>query len=109
MYKNVNGVRILMTQEEKKAFLDLSKKTEKPLEELKQEKIQELKNNCQKYIYSKYPIYKQLNAASGLATEDEISQMITFIQQTRLICEEKEQQIKYLSTKKEREKININF
>ena len=67
MYKNVNGVRILMTQEEKKAFLDLSKKTEKPLEELKQEKIQELKNNCQKYIYSKYPIYKQLNAASGLA------------------------------------------
>ena len=109
MYKNVNGVRILMTQEEKKAFLDLSKKTEKPLEELKQEKIQELKNNCQKYIYSKYPIYKQLNAASGLATEDEISQMITFIQQTRLICEEKEQQIKYLRTKKEREKININF
>lgn len=109
MHKNVNGVRILMTQEEKKAFLDLSKKTEKPLEELKQEKIQELKNNCQKYIYSKYPIYKQLNAASGLATEEEISQMITFIQKARLICEEKEQQIKYLSTKKELEKINIDF
>ena len=109
MYKNVNGVRILMTQEEKKAFLDFSKKTEKPLEELKQEKIKELKNNCQKYIYSKYPIYKQINAANGLATEEEISQMITFIQQTRLICEEKEQQIKYLSTKKELEKININF
>ena len=81
----------------------------KTLEELKQEKIQELKNNCQKYIYSKYPIYKQINAANGLATEEEISQMITFIQQTRLICEEKEQQIKYLSTKKELEKININF
>ena len=82
---------------------------QKPLEELKEEKIQELKNNCQNYIYSKYPIYKQLNAASGLATEEEISQMINFIQQTRLICEEKEQQIKYLSTKKELEKININF
>lgn len=82
---------------------------QKPLEELKQEKIQELKNNCQKYIYSKYPIYKQLNAASGLATEEEISQMITFIQKARLICEEKEQQIKYLSTKKELEKINIDF
>ena len=109
MYKLVNGVRILMTLEEEKAFLDLSKKTEKPLEELKQEKIQELKNNCQKYIYSKYPIYKQINAANGLATEEEISQMITFIQQTRLICEEKEQQIKYLSTKKELEKININL
>ena len=109
MYKNVNGVRILMTKEEKKAFLDLSKKTEKPLEELKQEKIQELKNNCQKYIYSKYPIYKQLNAASGLATEEEISQMITFIQKARLICEEKEQQINSVKTQKELEKISTNF
>ena len=109
MYKNVNGVRILMTQEEKKAFLDLSKKTEKPLEELKQEKIQELKNNCQNYIYSKYPIYKQLNAASGLTTEEEISQMITFIQKARLICEEKEQEINSAKTQNELENISTNF
>ena len=33
----------------------------KTLEELKGEKIQQLKNNCQNYIYSIYPIYKQLN------------------------------------------------
>ena len=46
MYKNVNGVRILMTKEEKKAFLDLSKKTEKPLEDLKKEKIQEFIPTC---------------------------------------------------------------
>ena len=109
MYKNVNGVRILMTQEEKKAFLYLSKKTEKPLEELKQEKIQELKNNCQKYIYSKYPIYKQINVANGLASEEVISQMITFIQKARLICEEKEQQINSVKTQKELEKILTNF
>ncbi len=43
MYKNVNGVRVLMTQKEEKAFLDLSKKNEKTLEELKAEKIEELK------------------------------------------------------------------
>lgn len=109
MYKLVNGIRILMTQEEKKAFLDLSTKTEKPLEELKQEKIQELKNNCQKYIYSKYPIYKQINAANGLATEEEISQMITFIQKARLICEEKEQKINSGKTQKELENIIITF
>lgn len=82
---------------------------QKPLEDLKKEKIQELKNNCQNYIYSKYPIYKQLNAASGLATEEEISQMITFIQKARLICEEKEQQINSAKTQNELEKISTNF
>ena len=61
MYKNINGVRFLMTQEEEKALLDLSKKSEKSLEELKAEKIQELKNNCKSYIFSIYPIDKQLN------------------------------------------------
>ena len=84
-------------------------KPDKSLEELKKEKIQGLKNNCQKYIYSKYPIYKQLNAASGLATEEEVSQMITFIQKARLICEEKEQQINSVKTQKELEKISTNF
>ena len=82
---------------------------QKSLEDLKKEKIQELKNNCQNYIYLKYPIYKQLNAASGLATEEEISQMITFIQKARLICEEKEQQINSVKTQKELEKISTNF
>lgn len=82
---------------------------QKPLEDLKKEKIQELKNNCQNYIYSKYPIYKQLNAASGLATEDEISEMSSFIQQTRLICEDIEQQINSVKTQKELEKISTNF
>ena len=46
MYKLLNGVKVLMTQEEEKAFLDLTKKKEKPLEELNQEKIAEY----QKYL-----------------------------------------------------------
>ena len=82
---------------------------QKPLEELKKEKNQELKNNCQNYIYSKYPIYKQLNAANGLATEEEISQTITFIQKARLICEEKEQEINSAKTQNELENISTNF
>lgn len=82
---------------------------EKSIKELKQEKIRELKDNCSNYIYSQYPIHKQLNIANGLATEEEISQMITFIQKARLICEEKEQQINSVKTQKELEKISTNF
>ena len=82
---------------------------QKPLEELKQKKIQELKSNCSNYIYSKYPIYKQLNATNGLVAEEEASQMTSFIQQTRLICKEKEQQINSVKTQKELEKISTNF
>ena len=90
-------------------LFDIEKECIKPLEELKQEKIRELKDNCSNYIYSQYPIHKQLNIANGLATEEEISQMITFIQKARLICEEKEQQINSVKTQKELEKISTNF
>lgn len=65
MYKNVNGVRILMTQEEKKAFLDLSKKTEKPLEELKEEKIAEY----QKYLAD--TDYVVIKISEAIAENDE--------------------------------------
>ena len=82
---------------------------QKPLEELKQEKIRELKDNCSNYIYSQYPIHKQLNIANGLATEEEISQMTSFIQQARLTCEEKEQQINSAKTQNELEKISTNL
>ena len=90
-------------------LFDIEKECIKPLEELKQEKIRELKDNCSNYIYSQYPIHKQLNIANGLATEEEISQMITFIQKARLICEEKEQQINSVKTQKELENISTNF
>ena len=82
---------------------------QKPLEELKQEKIRELKSNCSNYIYSKYPIFKQLNIAIGLATNEEVGQMVSFIGKARLICEEKEQQINSAKTQKELEKISTNF
>lgn len=106
-YANKNNMIIV----DKGSYYETEKLDEpvKTLEELKEEKIKQLKNNCQNYIYSKYPIYKQLNATNGLATEEEISQMITFIQKARLICEEKEQQINSVKTQKELEKISTNF
>lgn len=95
-------------QEHPKLF-EVEKECIKPLEELKQEKIRELKANCSNYIYSQYPIHKQLNIANGLATEEEISEMTTFIQKTRLICEDIEQKINSVKTQKELEKISTNF
>ena len=106
-YANKNNMIIV----DKGSYYEAEKLDEpvKTLEELKQEKIQELKNNCQNYIYSKYPIYKQLNATNGLATEEEILRMITFIQKARLICEDIEQKINSVKTQKELEKISTNF
>ena len=90
-------------------LFELETKKEIPLEELKQKKIQELKSNCSNYIYSKYPIFKQLNIAIGLATNEEVEQMVSFIGKARLICEEKEQQINSVKTQKELENISTNF
>lgn len=90
-------------------LFDIEEEYIKPLEELKQEKIQELKANCSNYIYSKYPIHKQLNVANGLATGEEISEMSSFIQQTRIICKNIEQQINSVKTQKDLEKISTNF
>ena len=106
-YANANNLIIV----DKGEYYETDKIEEpvKTLEERKQEKIQELKNNCHKYIYSKYPIYKQLNVANGLATQEKIAEMITFIQKARLICEEKEQEINSAKTQNELEKISTNF
>lgn len=84
--------------------------TEKPepsLEELKQEKIKELKQNCQDYIYSVYPIYKQMNIINPLydySNEDRIS-MNAFLDKQRAICNEKEKQINEAESMEEIEEI----
>ena len=79
---------------------------EPTLEELKQEKIKELKQNCQDYIYSVYPIYKQMNIINPLSdysNEDRIT-MNAFLDKQRAICNEKEKQI---NEAKSREKLNM--
>ena len=84
---------------------------QKPLEELKAEKIQELKNNCMNYIYSVYPIYKQLNIINPLSdySNEDKEEMNIFIDKNRKICKEKEELIKKAKYEEELKKINIDF
>ena len=77
------------------------------LEELKQEKIKELRQNCQDYIYSVYPIYKQMNIINPLSdysNEDRIT-MNAFLDKQRTICNEKEKQINEAESREEIEEI----
>lgn len=88
-----------------------TKKPEPTLEELKQEKIKELKQNCQDYIYSVYPIYKQLNIINPLsdyANEDRIA-MNNFLDKQRAICNNKEEEINKAISKEELDNIQIEW
>lgn len=81
------------------------------LEELKKEKIKELKNNCKSYIFSVYPIDKQLNIINPLNdyTEEDKQNMNIFINKNRNICNEKKELIKKAKSDEELKKINIDF
>ena len=83
----------------------------KTLEELKVEKIKELKDNCKSYIFSIYPIDKQLNIINPLNdyTEEDKQNMNIFINKNRNICKEKEELIKKAKNQKELEEIDIKF
>lgn len=82
---------------------------EPTLEELKQEKIQQLKNNCSNCIYAVYPLFKQINLVNGLYTEQEKTEYDTFISEKRTLCDTKEQEILNASTVEEINNINIEF
>jgi len=61
----------------------------------KEKKIKELRENCQNYILSVYPIYKQLNIINPLSdysNEDKFA-MNEFIDNQRKICASKEEEI----------------
>lgn len=55
---------------------------QKPLEELKEEKLQELKQKANNYILNKYPYYKQLNVIRN-GTMEELAEMSSFIDGVR--------------------------
>ena len=95
----------------KPELFEIEKKIEKTLEDLKQEKIAQLKNNCQNYIYSVYPIYKQLDIINPLSDYpiEKKEEMNIFIDKNRNICKEKEELIKKARTQKKVEEINIEF
>lgn len=95
----------------KPELFEIEKVKEKTLEELKVEKIQKLKNNCMNYIYSVYPIYKQLDIINPLNDYpiERKEAMNNFIDENRNICNEKEELIKKAKNQKELEEINIEF
>lgn len=109
LYKNINGVRIQLTEAEEKEFFENQNKVD--LDKLKGEKIQQLKNNCQNYIYSVYPIYKQLDIINPLNdySIEKKEEMNAFIDENRNICKEKEELIKQAKSNEELKKINIDF
>ena len=83
---------------------------QKPIEQAKEEKIRELKYNCSEYIYSKYPVFKQLNIANNIAvSEEEIANMKTFINEARNSCNSREIQINNCTTLEEINDISTTF
>lgn len=84
---------------------------EPTLEELKQEKIKELKQNCQDYIYSVYPIYKQMNIINPLSdySNEDRTIMNNFLDEQREICNSKEEEINDAISKEELEDISIKW
>lgn len=81
---------------------------QKPLEELKQEKIIVLKDNAYNLIISKYPLYKQLNFIR-LGPAEDLAKMSQYIDNIRTEVDFIEKQINLSSTEEQLNKININF
>ena len=82
---------------------------QKPLTEVQQKKIQQLKNNCYNFIIEKYPLFKQINLVNGVGTLQEKSEYDNFIAIQRSLCNAKEQEILNASTVEEINNINIEF
>ena len=102
-------------EQTKKERLEIEEKerleNNKTLEEIKQEKLNILDNETQKFIYSKYPIYKQLNIINPLNdySEENRNNMNEFINNIRYKNNNFIEQINNCTTKKELDLIDINF
>ena len=108
IYKLVDGKTIEMTPEEiaeEEAIQEEIARIGFPLE--KEERIKQLKTNCSNYIYSKYPIYKQLNIANGI--EDKKTELQIFVETTRLVCNAREELLKQAINREELYVVDINF
>jgi hypothetical protein len=82
----------------------------KPLEEIKNKKLKEVKSNCEVFIYSVYPIYKQLNILNiELTNDNERKQMTEFISFYRKKCEEIENLIINSKSLEELSNLDLTF
>jgi hypothetical protein len=81
-----------------------------PLEELKIEKIRQLKQNTTEYINSNIPEYKQRNASLGVSKyQSKKEEYAKFIKEAIEKCDLIEEQINSANSKEELESIKINY
>lgn len=81
-----------------------------PLEELKAEKIRQLKQITTDYINSNIPEYKQRNASLGVAKyQNKKAEYVKFIEEVIVKCDVIEGQINSANSKEELESIKINY
>lgn len=81
-----------------------------PLEELKIEKIRQLKQNATGYINSNIPEYKQRNASLGVAKyQNKKAEYVKFIEEVIVKCDVIEGQINSANSKEELERIDISI
>lgn len=81
---------------------------QKTLEDLKKEKLQELRKNANDYILSQYPYYKQLNIIR-IGTEEEKNDMSSFIDGVRNKVNQLELDINSCNTEEKLSTINYNI
>ncbi len=89
-------------------LFEVEKKYIKSIEKLKEEKIQQLKNNANDYILNKYPYFKQLNIIR-IGTEEEKNDMSSFIDGVRNKVNQLELDINSCNTEEELSTINYNI
>ena len=82
-----------------------------PIDDLKQNKINQADSNCQNYIYSVYPIHKQMNIINQLFdyTNEDREIMNNFINSQRKKFHNIKEEINNCLTKEELDLINIDF
>ena len=106
-FKNINGKRIKLNESEIQEFLK-RQKNNRLVEELKQEKILELKKNANNYILIRYPYYRQLNIVRN-GTVEELAKMSSFIDGVRNKVNQLELDINSSNTEEELTTINYNI
>ena len=89
-------------------LFEVEKEYIETLEELKQEKIQELRKKANDYILSQYPYYKQLNIIR-IGTEEEKNDMSSFIDGVRDKINQLELDINSCNTEEELTIINYDI
>ena len=91
-----DGYEIMKTKVVKKYKL-----VDKQLDQFKQERIKLIKQNASNEILSRYPEYKQINAALGIYDTKKQQEIIDAINKVRAEVDEKEQEILNATTYEE--------